>query len=173
MLFGSRERFAVECEIAEAVNGWVLGTFCLWINGQVVGDQNDNSVDLNGCLNWLRDLVSKPRNRHEPGLYEMSKDQVFLRLASSVLASDDPHDFVKERYQDTFSRFHISHIGMSSFDRVTILFLKNEHGMERLVWKTGNKEIADAYLSAGEIEHVFSESIPVIDASISSVGCEN
>ncbi|MBU3059037.1 Imm42 family immunity protein [Pseudomonas indica] len=167
MLIGNREIFAVECEIENVIDGWVLGRFFLWIHGVVVGDQDDYSVDMNGCLKWLHDFVENPKNRYEPGLYDMHKDQVFLRLASSVLAHEDPQELIDETYEDTFSRFHISHIGMSSFDCATLLFLKNEHGLERLVWKVRCEEVSDAHLNPGEVEQVFLITIRELEETIS------
>ena len=48
---------------------------------------------------------------------------------------------------------------MSSFDNVTLLMVKNEKGMERLIWRSGDEEVKDAYLEAGEVERVFGEAM--------------
>jgi hypothetical protein len=159
MLIGDKNKFAVQITVEGAIDGWILGSYLLWACGTSIGDKSDYSVDLRGCRNWMRDFIEKHRDRYGPGLYEMDKVQAYVRLASAVLPGENPSGFAQEMYDDTFSRFHISHIGMSSFDNVTLLMVKNEKGMERLVWRSGDEEIKDAYLEAGEVERIFGEAM--------------
>jgi hypothetical protein len=159
MRVGITERFAIEWEVFERIEGWILGSFYLWINGIIVGNPSDHSVDLKGCANWLKDLMENSTNRFEPGLFDMSREQTYLRLAPPVLVHENREGFAKEIYKDTFSRFHISHIGMSSFDRVTLLLIKNELGQERCIWKADEKEVKDAFLESGEIESVAAQFV--------------
>lgn len=152
-------KFSIYFKVHSAINEWILGTFFVKIGEVIVGDQADRSVHLKGCLNWWRDFIDHPRNRYEPTLYEASKETVFLLLASTVLEAEaQPNLLLGEYYQDTFSRFHISHLGMSSFDNVTMVFLKSQHGLERLVWRVGDGEIIDACFGEGEVERVFGEA---------------
>jgi len=159
MLVGDKSKFAVQITVKEAVDGWILGSYLLWACGTSIGNEGDCSVDLKGCRSWMSDFVETPRDRYEVGLYEMDKLQVYVRLASAVLPGQNPSGFAKEMYVDIFSRFHLSHIGMSSFDNVTLLLLKNEKGLERLIWRSGDGEIKDALFEDGEIERVFREAI--------------
>ncbi|QOZ79091.1 hypothetical protein XH83_29045 [Bradyrhizobium sp. CCBAU 53351] len=154
-------------EISETIDQWVYGNFVLVVDGLTVGNQADRSVDLKGCLSWWRDFVDHPRDRYEPGLFDASKETIFLLLASSVLEAErQPGMLLGEYYRNTFSRFHISHLGMSSFDNVTMLFVKNERGQERLVWRMGSGDIADAYLGEGEVERVFAEAAATLEQTI-------
>jgi hypothetical protein len=166
MLIGNRERFAVDWEIREINDHWVFGYFIFFINGTVIGDPADFSVDLKGCLGWIKDFLINARDRYEPGLYGMEKDDAYLLLASSVLAREDKQRSVQEAYQDTFARFHISHIGMSSFDRFTLLLVKDRNGEERCIWKMPSGEVMDAHLQPGEIESVFRELVSVMESSL-------
>ena len=159
MLIGDKNKFAVQLTIGDAVDGWVLGSYLFWACGTSIGDRNDCSVDLRGCRNWMWDFVEKPRDRYEPGLYEMDKVQAYVRLASAVLPGQNPSGFAQETYDDSFSRFHISYIGMSSFENVTLLMVKNEKGMERLIWRSRDEQVEEAYLEAEEVERVFGEAI--------------
>ena len=117
----------------------------------------------------MRDFVSEPRDRYELGLYEMDSELVYTRLARSVLPEQDPHGSASEQYENTYSRFHMSHIGMSSFDNVTLLLVKSESGKERLVWRSGAGDIEDAYFNEGEIERVFNDAILAIRSEIDAV----
>jgi len=59
MIVGNKDEFAVEFEVLIPVDQrWTYGKFCFWANGLMVGDNVDTSVDLRGCLNWLKDFVS-------------------------------------------------------------------------------------------------------------------
>jgi hypothetical protein len=159
-------KFAIYFEVGRMVDEWVLGSFFLGIGEAVVGNRLDQSVDLKGCLRWWRDFVNCPRNRYEPGLFDASKETVFLLLASSVLATDDQSTLMGEYYPETFSRFHISQVGMSSFDNVTMLFLKSEIGLERLVWRVSDGDISDAYFEPGEIEGGFTEAAASLEHAV-------
>ncbi|MFA5448777.1 MAG: Imm42 family immunity protein [Sphaerochaeta sp.] len=158
--------FEAHFEVKQIIEGWALGTFFIEIDGIWIGNRLDDSVDLKGGIRWWRDLVSNPKDRYEPGLYDESKERVFSLLAASVLVHEDKSGLLTEHYVDTFSRFHISQIGMSSFDDVTMLFLKNERGLERLVWKVGEGSVCEAYFSEGKIESVLSESIDSLERAI-------
>ena len=164
MLTGDKNKFAVQIDVGETVDEWALGSYILWARGTPIGDERDCSVDLRGCRNWMRDFVEKPRKRYERDLYEMDKLQAYVRLASAVLPGENPSGFAKDMYEDTFARFHISHIGMSSFDNVTLLMIKNEKGMERLVWRSKDGEIEDAYLEAGQVEETFLEAVRSLES---------
>lgn len=159
MLIGRKNKFAIQLEVLNIVDGWIFGSFIFWIDGIIVGNQEDGSVDLNGCINWLKDFVDNKRNRFEPGLYCMSKEQAFLLLCSSVISTDQNASFVEEKYENTFSRFHISHLGMSSFDTLNLLLVEDEEKQQRCIWQQDSQEIKEAFLGVGEIERVASEVI--------------
>ncbi|MES2822756.1 MAG: Imm42 family immunity protein [Pseudomonadota bacterium] len=93
MIIGNKDRLAISWEIIECVDTWIFGRFYLFINGFIVGDPNDNSVDMKGCLNWINNFLEFETNRFEPNLYEMQKEQIFLLLAASVLINEDKHNF--------------------------------------------------------------------------------
>lgn len=67
MIVGRKDRFAIESELGEIVDGWVLGRFRFWVSGESVGNWDD-AVDLKGCVGWLRDFASCPRDRFDPSL---------------------------------------------------------------------------------------------------------
>lgn len=163
---GGANRFSLNFEIKSVVDDWVFGTFFVVINGLCVGNPSDHSVDMKGCLRWWRDFATNPRDRYEPVLYEDKKEKVFSLLAAAVLVNEDPEGVVSEIHEDCFYRFHISHIGMSSFDGVTMLFLKNEKGSERLVWKGVDGELHDAYFPDGELERIFSDGVVYLEKAI-------
>lgn len=168
MKIGS-DRCFVEFEISERVDDWIFGCFCFVIGGFVIGDPSDRSVDLKGCLRWLEEFLCKPVNRFEPGLFEMPKEQAFLRLGASVLADGNAGSFASEAYNDTYNRFHISQLGMSSFDSVILLLMHDEERNSRLVWKDGGG-LYDVVCPAGEFERVLKDTVVSMKNSMFSIG---
>lgn len=161
MIFGDIQEFAIEIDIDQVIDEWVFGVFLFWIGGFSVGNKEDSSVDLKGCVGWLDDLLSKPRNRFEPGLFVKSREEVWKLLVDSVMlfGREKEEEKKDEIYADTFGRFHISHIGMSAFDRYTMVLICNEEGKKRLLWQCDDEEIRDQFLDVGTVESVSADVI--------------
>jgi hypothetical protein len=154
MLVGEIGTFAIEAVGPEKPEDWVLGHFRFWLDGNAVGDWND-TVDLKGCIQWLLDFVANPRNRYEPGLESKSAQEIFELAYDPVIAEGDTVPREDPPIPDAFSRFHISHLGTSSFDAFDILLVKNAFGRERVLWrKAGESKIEECYLEAGAMESV-------------------
>lgn len=163
MFVGDKSLFAVEWSVSDVVDGWVFGNFLFWIRGSAVGNPDDGSVDLLAVTRWVKAFLTEPKDRFEDGLFDMPREQAYEWLAASVLFHEDPENRVEERYPDTFARFHITHIGMSSFDAVTLLLVTDKDGNERCIWKDGSHHIVDACLPASEIERVLSQFLLQFD----------
>jgi hypothetical protein len=155
MIVGNPERVAVETVVESEEDGWLLGRFRLWCGGLGVGNWDD-CVDLRGCVRWLTDLRDNPRDRYEPGLFELAGADVFEWVHAPVIF---PAVTAKKLPpKDAFARFHVSHIGMSSFERWDLLFIKNEVGEERLLWREGESQVVrEVRLDAGELERTVDE----------------
>jgi hypothetical protein len=153
MIAGRRERFAIEAERQEDLDGWVLGRFRFWLCGQPVGDWDD-STDLRGCVRWLRDFATMARDRYEPALVAATSEEVFRYVYDPVIGEG----ISRARFEDAFARFHISHIGMSSFEKFDILLLYDAHGGERCLWRrAGSPNIEECKLWRNEMETVAIE----------------
>ena len=63
MLFGDNNKFSIEYKVTERMDDWVFGHFLFWICGQAVGNWDD-STDLKGCLNWLKNFIADNSNRY-------------------------------------------------------------------------------------------------------------
>ncbi|WP_165390856.1 Imm42 family immunity protein [Pseudoduganella lutea] len=149
--------FAVEWDLTATVDGWVFGVFTFLIGDVCVGDPEDTSVDMLGVARWVRDFLSVPRNRFEEGLFAMPAERVYALLAGSVLAGGGDSGAHVEPYENTFARFHLSHLGMSSFDAVTLLLVKDENGAERCIWQIGSGPVSDACFPPSTLESVLAE----------------
>lgn len=166
MLFGNKEEIALDINVQDSVDGWVFGVFLFWLNGIVVGEVEEKHVDLKGCVNWIRDFLNNPRNREEDDLFEMDKDRVFLLLCRSVILGNQDAQFVEDRYEEVFSRFHISHIGMTSFDDVHILLIENGLGCQRWIWQQGQSAVQDSYFDEEEVLSVMNDAVQWFDKKI-------
>ena len=82
---------------------------------------------LKGVVSWWRDFVTNDRDRWSPLLDTMDAEAVYALLFDLIygeagtigVISTDPQVIA-----DAFSRFKISHLGMSAFDRYTIFLVE-------------------------------------------------
>jgi hypothetical protein len=154
MLFGDKGLFAIECELTEQINGWVFGHILFWLCGNAVGNWED-STDLKGCFNWLKKFVNEVCSRFERALMELNKEAVFKLLYDSVMFTEDSDIKETPKFDDIFSRFHISHLGMSSFEQFDILLIEQPDGEQRCIWRyAGNNDVHECYLPKGEMQRV-------------------
>lgn len=150
MIAGDRNRFAIECELAEQTDRWLLGRFRFWLCGVPVGNWEDQA-DLRGCVRWLLEFANVPRNRFEPSLASADAEEVFRRVYDPVIGLDGAGASVENAY----ARFHISHLGMSSFDQCDLLLVVDESGGERCLWRqAGSVSIQECRLRPQEMARV-------------------
>lgn len=133
---GDDNLFAISAEIIEIRDACMFGSFRFVLHGKVCGNWND-WAHLESCYSWLREFHTKPMPRYEPELLSLPADEVFDRLVRPVLVSprDTSAPSVPKYYPDTYERFHISHLGMSSFDSVTVLLIEGPE-LQRCVWQS-------------------------------------
>jgi len=160
VLVGDSQRFAIEAEIETVMDGWVFGHFRFWAGGNAIGDWED-FTDLRGCLAWLRDFIGNARDRTAPDLLRRPAEELFLAIFDPEMPRfwDVPRPVPPAtRVTDAFSRFHISHIGMSSFENYGLLLLKDGSGHERLLWAYNrDPKVREVFLEANEMEAVARE----------------
>jgi hypothetical protein len=153
MIVGRKDRFAIEAEPQQRIENWVLGGFRFWLCGRSVGNWDD-AADLKGCVRWLRDFATVPRDRYDSRLVAASAEEVFQVVYDPVMGGSATLTHV----DDAFARFHISHLGMSSFELFDMLLLYDVHGGERCLWrKAGASKIEECRLWRREMETVADE----------------
>ena len=156
MIVGNRERFAIEAEVGDKVDDWVFGRFRFWLCGHAVGNWSD-AADLKGCVAWLRTFANTTRDRFEPAFEGMAAREIFRLafdsvMAGSGIASDE------QAIPNAYSRFNITRLGMSSFDNVALLLVKDRNGGERCLWREhGSTEIGECALWRNEMETVAAQ----------------
>lgn len=157
MLTGSIASFAIEAEPREAQGEWIWGGFRFWLGGRPVGDWEDAAA-LQYCLSWLRGFLEEPPDNTEPSMARLPAKVTFETLYDSAMAGPTDEGPVRDEFPDAVPRFHITHLGMSSFDPYPIIMVKDELGNERCLWrKDGSSEVFEQWLAPGEFEHVLRE----------------
>ena len=155
MIFGKRTCVAFEISIERTIEPWVYGRILLWLGGHSVGNHEDCGADIKGCINWLSDFLVVPRDRCVPDLMLAPKDDVWRKLVDTVFApvEEDPG------YTDPFSRFHLSHLGMSAFDEVILVLINDGKKSERYLWQQNKEAIMDYTAPLGSLEASAKEAI--------------
>ena len=128
VILGDKRKFAIEWEV-EAISdtGTILGKYCFWSNQQRIGDWDD-TVSLSACPAWCETFLSRPNDRYESDLFDMSKEQVL------TVIYDDFFGQGIERYPDVYHRFILQELGMSSFDKIDLTILEDGK-TQRLIWR--------------------------------------
>jgi hypothetical protein len=88
----------------------------------------------------------------------IDRDEVFRLVVNPVFGPGGIADPRKQPIPFAYERFHITHLGMSSFDAYVVVLVKDADGAERCLWrKHGDENIHDCWLAAGEMERVAAE----------------
>lgn len=173
ILVGQPARFAIEAEPEPPTGDWIYGRFRFWLGGLCIGNWED-AADLKGCVGCLRDFATVPRARQEPRLWPLSAPDVFRLVFDPVMGPGGIGDPRKQPIPYAFSRFHISHLGMSSFDAFDLILIKNEQGAERCLWRhTEATQIHECNLQANEMEDVALAFCKRFELEASKVGPAN
>jgi len=101
----------------------------------------------------------------------LSANEVFVRLVDPVLASSSGIRR-NEVYPDTFSRFHISHLGMSAFDKVVMVLIEDD-ASQRCIWREGDEtELHDDEFARWHMQTVAAEFCGLLRAEASAIGVD-
>lgn len=167
MVVGDQNSFAIESNVFERVDGWVFGTFLVWIGGCVVGNRCDEGVHLKGCLGWLGDFVVDHEKAVDQPFFDMELEALFDTIFRGVISAyPDGHEGYDPVKQSYYERFHISHIGGSSFDAISIAVVGSLDGRYRFVWQSGNDPVSEAIVPMKEVHAVMTSAIEALGAEM-------
>lgn len=166
ILCGDPSRFAVKWEVVYP-SDTPIGRFALFIDGHEVGDFSDDGTYLNGCFCHGLELADRWDDKFEPGLFEMDKLQAFETLVFPIFGHYYGVEGREEIYHNTYGRFHIADIGMTSMEFFRLLVMKNEtREKTRFVWEDKQGDVREACLPAAEVEAVFAEYLAKAEAEV-------
>lgn len=152
IIAGSIQKFAIVAKVERTAPGWIWGSFKFVFQGRDCGNWND-AASLGGCCGWLKDFAEKHVNRFEPGLFELPPIDVFERLVCSVIVQENRPCSLAV-YERTYSRFHITHLGSSSFDQITMVLMESSE-FQRCVWSESKENgFHDYIFPAGHMQEV-------------------
>lgn len=155
---GEKEIFAIESEVETVEKGWILGHIRFWLQGDPCGNWND-FADLKDCVSWLQKFAESPANGCEQKLMTWPTAKLFKALLWSAFGPDYPGGEIGSELpiENAYSRFCISHLGMSSFDVVQIFLLENQQ-FQRCLWSPiGDDTVRDIRFPSGQMQRVARE----------------
>ena len=71
----------------------------------------------------------------------LSESHIFRLLHDAVMAPGGIANPEEEPVPNAYPRFHLSHLGMSSFEQFDLLLVKDEVGRERLLWRKADSPL--------------------------------
>lgn len=161
---GKTTMFSIASEITEEIDGWILGRFRFEFRGRPCGNWND-TTDLLGCYSWLKEFSTNTRDRYEPELLILPPHEIFERLVTPVMPQSGEQK-MPEFYNNTFSRFHISHLGMSSFNLATIILIESDTE-QRCVWQADkNKPVYSDFFPSSHMQLIAKEFCELFESEI-------
>lgn len=167
IIAGSTQVFGIAAEITQN-SDWILGRFRFVFHGRPCGNWDDEA-DLRGCYGWLKDFSEQGRDRFEAELLDLPAATVFERLVRPVLFRER-RARVAEYYKNTFNRFHISHLGMSSFNRVDMVLIENSE-IQRCVWGDSFvEEFHDDVFPSGHMQGVAAAFCKLLESEVAALG---
>lgn len=155
MLIGKRSNIAIEYKIEDRIDGWILGRIQCWIDGHSVGNWND-TVDLKACANWMSKFIDQKIDRTDINLFKMPGNTAFNLIYNSIFQKPG-----EGTIPDAFSKYSISHLLMSSWEKFNVFLITN-NGDCRILWRcTEHDVIFEHYDSLARINKIFSEWLNV------------
>ncbi|MHA6906179.1 immunity 42 family protein [Ralstonia syzygii subsp. celebesensis] len=152
MLFGKKERFAVEFELDHDHGGaWLFGRFCYWIGGERVGDY-DAGASLRDVLFQLTHIVGDGGKRFCPRLAALPAAQSFklifdaLRETNSEIFNYVSRDFMSVRLDVC--------IPVDIFNTWNIFLVEDIEEAKLIYQEDGALDAKLAILSVGEFDEV-------------------
>lgn len=132
--------FSIETKFLYQDGSNIYGYIRFIIDSHVVGNWQD-VVLLNACTGWLQDFAQKDIDRYEPEFASMSKEEIFHDLYDSIMpcgTSYKPDS--QERFQNSFNRFYVSHLGGGAFDTYDLLLVETEIS-QRVLWREAKEGV--------------------------------
>jgi hypothetical protein len=154
MIAGSKKLFSIEAKIKSSQENWVFGSIRFWIDSKPIGNWDDITA-LNACYNWIQGFSFGKNDNKAEDLFNLPPIQAYELIMAELRGS--PTNYGRNLDIKDPMSFDISVLGMSSFDNLDILMIKNEAGIEKCIWKIGNGNVEQFLLPANEMERVASE----------------
>ncbi|CAJ0691212.1 immunity 42 family protein [Ralstonia mannitolilytica] len=152
MLFGNKDRFAIEFELdANHGGAWLFGRFCYWIAGEQVGDY-DAGTSLRDVLFQMKYIVGDAGKRSFPRLAELPAPEIF-RMVSDALSerNSDISQYVSPDFSPAYLDVNIPMDIFGCWD----IFLVDGLREARLIYReNGADDIKFMALTIGEFDSV-------------------
>ncbi|QOK93389.1 hypothetical protein HF908_09840 [Ralstonia pseudosolanacearum] len=152
MLFGSKERFAVEFELDDDHGGaWLFGRFCYWIGGERVGDY-DAGASLRDVLFQLKYIVGDGGERFCPRLAALPAAKIFKLIFDALRETNrDIFDYASLDFMP--ARLDVC-IPVDIFNAWNVFLIEGEEEAKLIYQAEGTQDTKLTTLPVGEFDFV-------------------
>lgn len=166
MIFGSKNRFAIESEIVESAE-FNFGRICFWVEGTVLGDY-DTTVILDPLADFLSTTLCYEGERHDQALLDVSAEQALNQVYSSLYGADtSTQQAPTDEQLHSYQKLSICPNGCEAFDGELVILLEDDIG-ERWIWREFTQKVVHVMqLEFGEYERAVGEFLAWLEASTS------
>ena len=149
-ILGNKEKFAIQYEVTGAINQFLYGKMCYWVQGRQLGEYEE--ILLSDCLIFLPTIVRDSGNRMHENFFIMDMKEVF-HLLSGAAFWEDNGEIVKRANEEQWARFNIS-IDVGTLGHVFI-FLIDSNENARLIFTDNIEKCFQTYVERGYIDKLF------------------
>lgn len=159
-IIGNPEVAAIEVDVEDPRDEkWLLGHFRLHARSETIGEWDD-VVTLGAIINWWRSFATDRVDRWEPRLEGLGANEIFDLLRDTAYTEDEEVASIMAS-SDIFVRYHVGHLGMSSFDPFVVFLVEPPGEDQWLLWRRedGRDDVHDARLPAGTLQDLGAQFV--------------
>lgn len=149
-LLGNKEKFAIQYEVTGAINQFLYGKMCYWIQGRQFGKYEE--IILSDTLSSITTIVKDNGNRMHENFFILDMKEVF-HLLSGAAFWEDNGEIEKRANEEQWARFNIS-IDVGTLVHV-FAFLIDSNENARLIFTDNTKKCFQTYVERGYIDTLF------------------
>jgi hypothetical protein len=166
MIIGEKSCFAVEWDVVSTFDNFVYGHFRFWIEGEPIGDWNEEAV-LGVLIHSATVFLKFKGKRHLAAAECMNSEQLWCYV-DRYSHSDDPVEMKIALEGNYRARFLVHEIADDSVATVCKIILVDQmNGDQRLLWKyNGSASVREIRCSKLVVDGVIEEFIRRADREL-------
>lgn len=165
MLFGIKDRFAVEYDLEKDHSGeWLFGKVCYWIGGKEIGNYQ-LGTSLRDVLLQMTPIVKDSGKRSGGTLCGLSSEEIFRRLDGFLYGgSGESQSAAEHDIPDNPARFDVR-IPVDVFDTCKVYLVECRNTATILYKCDADAHVSSIDLRPGEFDTVITELYHKLDST--------